>query len=179
MPLLVFPVVLLAAFSFVLWVAAVPLLVWASVCLGYGVWTAVSQRNPDIALAGVSAMVMHLGWSVGFWLQLLGRQSPRGVAVMTAGKNRGIDICVCTFRRPELADTLRSIAAMDMPSGFDIRVIVADNDDAPTAEPLVTTLARELKLPVHIPALPGAQHLDRTQRLSRRQHVGFRRLHRR
>ena len=74
---------------------------------------------------------------------------------MTAGKNRGIDICVCTFRRPELADTLRSIAAMDMPSGFDIRVIVADNDDAPTAEPLVTTLARELKLPVtyrHCPA---------------------------
>jgi succinoglycan biosynthesis protein ExoM len=74
---------------------------------------------------------------------------------MTASKNRGIDICVCTFRRPELADTLRSIAAMDMPSGFDIRVIVADNDDAPTAEPLVTTLARELKLPVtyrHCPA---------------------------
>ena len=78
-PLLVLPVVLLAAFSFVLWVAAIPLLVWASVCLGYGVWTAVSQRNPDIALAGISAMVMHLGWSVGFWLQLLGRQLPLGV----------------------------------------------------------------------------------------------------
>ncbi|TIS60404.1 MAG: glycosyltransferase family 2 protein [Mesorhizobium sp.] len=79
-PLLVFPVVLLAAFSFVHWLAAVPLLVWASVCLGYGVWTAVSQRNPDIALAGVSAMVMHFGWSVGFWLQLLRPRSERRVA---------------------------------------------------------------------------------------------------
>ncbi|WP_421914791.1 glycosyltransferase family 2 protein [Mesorhizobium sp.] len=68
---------------------------------------------------------------------------------------RGIDVCVCTFRRPELADTLRSIAATDMPQGFDVRVIVADNDETPTAEPLVTALAKELKLTVayrHAPA---------------------------
>jgi succinoglycan biosynthesis protein ExoA len=79
-PLAVFPVVLLAAFSFVHWIAAVPLLVWASVCLGYGLVTAIRQRNADIALAGVSAMVMHFGWSVGFWLQLLGLGARRGVA---------------------------------------------------------------------------------------------------
>ncbi|MES0195651.1 glycosyltransferase family 2 protein [Mesorhizobium sp. M0011] len=79
-PLLVFPVVLLAAFSFVHWLAAVPLLLWASVCLGYGLVTAIRQRKADVALAGVSAMVMHLGWSVGFWLQLLGLGSRRGVA---------------------------------------------------------------------------------------------------
>ncbi|MER8581804.1 glycosyltransferase family 2 protein [Mesorhizobium sp. M1423] len=79
-PLLVFPVVPLAAFSFVHWLAAVPLLLWVSVCLGYGFWTAVSQRKPDIALAGVSAMVMHFGWSVGFWLQLLAPRPQRGVA---------------------------------------------------------------------------------------------------
>lgn len=79
-PLAVFPVVLLAAFSFMHWIAAVPLLVWASVCLGYGLATAIRQRNADIALAGVSAMVMHFGWSVGFWLQLLGLGARRGVA---------------------------------------------------------------------------------------------------
>ncbi|MET3578566.1 succinoglycan biosynthesis protein ExoA [Mesorhizobium robiniae] len=76
-PLLVLPVVLLSAFFFVHWLAVVPLLVWASVCLGYGVWTAISQRSPDSALAGISAMVMHFGWSVGFWLQLLGQRSQR------------------------------------------------------------------------------------------------------
>ncbi|MFA6156685.1 glycosyltransferase family 2 protein [Mesorhizobium sp.] len=79
-PLLVFPVVLLASLSFLHWLAAVPLLLWASVCLGYGLWTAIRQRNADIALAGVSAMIMHLGWSVGFWLQLLGLGARRGVA---------------------------------------------------------------------------------------------------
>ncbi|WP_352638360.1 glycosyltransferase family 2 protein [Mesorhizobium sp. M0674] len=65
---------------------------------------------------------------------------------MMVADSRRIDICVCTFRRPELADTLRSLAAMDMPAGFGIGVIVADNDDEPTAEPLVTALASELKL---------------------------------
>ncbi len=79
-PLLVAPVVLLAAFSFIHWLAAVPLLVWASVCLGYGAVTAISQRNPNNVLTGISAMVMHFGWSVGFWLQLLGSRSQRGVA---------------------------------------------------------------------------------------------------
>ncbi|AZO04859.1 MULTISPECIES: glycosyltransferase family 2 protein [unclassified Mesorhizobium] len=79
-PLLVAPVVLLALFSFVHWLAAVPFLLWAAVCLGYGLLTAVRQRNASIALAGVSAMVMHFGWSVGFWQQLLTPRSQREVA---------------------------------------------------------------------------------------------------
>jgi succinoglycan biosynthesis protein ExoA len=79
-PLLVLPVVLLAAFSFIHWLAAMPLLVWASVCLGYGIVTAITQRNPNNVLAGISAMVMHFGWSSGFWLQLIGSRLQRGVA---------------------------------------------------------------------------------------------------
>ncbi|RWD68583.1 glycosyltransferase family 2 protein [Mesorhizobium sp.] len=79
-PLLVAPVVLLALFSVVHWLAAVPFLLWAAVCLGYGLVTAVRQRNASIALAGVSAMVMHFGWSVGFWQQLLTPRSQREVA---------------------------------------------------------------------------------------------------
>ncbi|MBZ9798847.1 glycosyltransferase [Mesorhizobium sp. ES1-4] len=68
---------------------------------------------------------------------------------------RGIDIGVCTFRRPELADTLRSLAALALPDGFEVGVVVADNDDTPSARELVTALSRELKLPVryrHCPA---------------------------
>ena len=79
-PLLVAPVVLLALFSFLYWPAAVPFLLWATVCLGYGALAAIRQRNSGIALAGVSAMVMHFGWSVGFWQQLLTPRSRRKVA---------------------------------------------------------------------------------------------------
>ncbi|PBC05577.1 glycosyltransferase family 2 protein [Mesorhizobium sp. WSM3860] len=79
-PLLVFPVVLMALLSPIFVLAAVPFLVWAGVCLGYGTRTAISQRNPAIALAGVSVMVMHLGWSMGFWLQLFGPQPSREAA---------------------------------------------------------------------------------------------------
>lgn len=70
-------------------------------------------------------------------------------------KKLSIDIGVCTFRRPELADTLRSLDGMQMPAGFDISIIVADNDDTPTARDLVTALSRELTVPVryqHCPA---------------------------
>lgn len=70
-------------------------------------------------------------------------------------KKFSIDIGVCTFRRPELADTLRSLDAMQMPAGFAISIIVADNDDTPTARELVTVLSRELTVPVryqHCPA---------------------------
>ncbi|WP_319945957.1 glycosyltransferase family 2 protein [Mesorhizobium sp. AR07] len=74
---------------------------------------------------------------------------------MMAGKNLGIDIAVCTFRRPELADTLRSLDAMDRPEGFDISIIVADNDDTPSARDLVAVLSRELTLPIHYRHAPA------------------------
>ncbi|RUV19726.1 glycosyltransferase family 2 protein [Mesorhizobium sp. M7A.F.Ca.MR.245.00.0.0] len=72
-----------------------------------------------------------------------------------SAKNRSIDIGVCTFRRPELADTLRSLDAMEMPAGFDIRIIVADNDDTPTARDLVAALSRELTVPIHYRHAPA------------------------
>ncbi|TIV30245.1 MAG: glycosyltransferase family 2 protein, partial [Mesorhizobium sp.] len=68
---------------------------------------------------------------------------------------RSIDICICTFRRPELADTLRSVAALEKPEGLEIGIVVADNDDEPGAQKLVKALAEELKLPIryrHAPA---------------------------
>jgi succinoglycan biosynthesis protein ExoM len=65
-----------------------------------------------------------------------------------------VDICICTFRRPFLAETLRSIARLDA-AGHDLRVIVADNDQGPSAEPLVDGLRSALPWPVtyvHAPA---------------------------
>lgn len=67
---------------------------------------------------------------------------------------RSIDICVCTFRRPHLAETLRSIAALEV-SDAQVRVIVSDNDATPSARPLVDEVARTFPFPItylHSPA---------------------------
>ncbi|KPQ13719.1 MAG: succinoglycan biosynthesis protein ExoM [Rhodobacteraceae bacterium HLUCCO18] len=57
-----------------------------------------------------------------------------------------LDICICTFRRPGVADTIRSVLAQEVPEGFALRVIVVDNDDEPTARPLVEDLSRDTPL---------------------------------
>ena len=66
-----------------------------------------------------------------------------------------IDICVCTFRRPQLADTLTSLAALNTPDGYTLGILVADNDEEPSARLLVTRMAESLGLHlryVHCPA---------------------------
>jgi len=70
-PLMVLPVVAGASLAVLNLTALIPAGLWVAVCLGYGVWLAVDQRNPYGPLAGFSAMVMHLAWSTGFWLQIL------------------------------------------------------------------------------------------------------------
>lgn len=65
-----------------------------------------------------------------------------------------IDICICTFRRAFLAETLDSIARLDH-GGHTIRVIIADNDHAPSARDLVDALRPQLPFAVtyvHAPA---------------------------
>lgn len=78
LPLAVVPVAIGALLSFIHWSAAVPFLAWAGLCLSYGVWLAVRQKNPYGPVAAISAMIMHFAWSAGFWLELL-RRGPRKV----------------------------------------------------------------------------------------------------
>lgn len=66
-----------------------------------------------------------------------------------------IAIGVCTFRRPGLADTLASLSALDWPAGTRGTIIVADNDETPSAQALVDAYAATSPLPVryvHAPA---------------------------
>ncbi|MHA6686710.1 glycosyltransferase family 2 protein [Mesorhizobium sp. A556] len=69
-PLMVLPVVAGALLAFISLSALIPAGLWVAVCMGYGVWLALAERNPYGPLAGFSAMVMHLAWSAGFWMQL-------------------------------------------------------------------------------------------------------------
>lgn len=71
-----------------------------------------------------------------------------------ANENLHIDIGVCTYRRPELAETLGSLASMKVPERTDIRVIVADNDTVPSARTLIEGLRPQMPfeiLYVHCP----------------------------
>lgn len=66
-----------------------------------------------------------------------------------------VDIAVCTFRRPELAETLRSLAVITVPDRTAIRIIVADNDMEPSAARRVDALRSEIPFAidyVHCPA---------------------------
>ena len=44
-----------------------------------------------------------------------------------------IDIAICTFQREHIVETLGSVAAISVPEGSRVRVIVIDNDDTPSA----------------------------------------------
>ena len=56
-------------------------------------------------------------------------------------------IGICTFRRPELAATLASLAGLE-PCGLPVSVAIADNDRTPSAKDRVDSLAAAHPLPV-------------------------------
>lgn len=59
-----------------------------------------------------------------------------------------IDIGICTFRRPQVADTIRSIARLTRPEHCLLRVLVADNDVTPSGQALVEATGQETGLDV-------------------------------
>lgn len=73
-PLMVAPAVAGALLAVVSVAAIVPASLWMAACLAYGAWLAVFRGERNGLLAGVSAMIMHLAWSAGFWLQLVVRK---------------------------------------------------------------------------------------------------------
>lgn len=56
--------------------------------------------------------------------------------------NVQVDVGICTFRRSELANTLQSLFAQELPSNIKLRLIVADNDELPSAAALVDSLRK-------------------------------------
>lgn len=78
-PLAILPVVLLAVLSIWHWAFLIPLLIWGIGCIALGMHAA-RKYYPDQAaplwfspMVGWAAMIMHLAWSSGFWLHVLGR----------------------------------------------------------------------------------------------------------
>lgn len=68
---------------------------------------------------------------------------------------RNIDLCICTFRRPHIIETLRSVSGLIVPHEYLLHVIVADNDDTPSAHDRVERAAKDFGLNctyLHAPA---------------------------
>lgn len=66
-----------------------------------------------------------------------------------------IDIAICTFRRQHIVNTLASVAELAIPYGYAIHVIVADNDETPSAQVTVVDAAARFGLELtylHAPA---------------------------
>jgi succinoglycan biosynthesis protein ExoM len=66
-----------------------------------------------------------------------------------------IDICICTFQRPYVRQTLLSLSRLHVQPDCVVRVIVADNDDTDSARSTVEATALETGLSVlyiHAPA---------------------------
>jgi succinoglycan biosynthesis protein ExoA len=80
LPLAVVPIVAGTLLAFMSWMALLPVTVWMCACFAYGAWMAVGQRNPLGPIAAFAAIVMHAGWSIGFWMQLLDFRQRRRTA---------------------------------------------------------------------------------------------------
>jgi succinoglycan biosynthesis protein ExoA len=87
LPLAVAPAVLGALAAPLFWPLVVPALVWAAVALIYGLALGVKQKDAEVMLSGPAAMIMHLGWSLGFWMQL-GTWLATGGPAKTPGEAR-------------------------------------------------------------------------------------------
>ena len=67
-----------------------------------------------------------------------------------------ISVCICTFRRRSVCETIKSIAQQKIDPGLRIEVIIVDNDVAPTARPYVEETGAKFSdlelIYVHAPA---------------------------
>lgn len=70
--MMVLPAIVLSALIGVHWIFAAPAALWLAVCIASGVFLAFRHRRAWLALSSVSALLMHVAWSTGFWWQMFG-----------------------------------------------------------------------------------------------------------
>ncbi len=63
-----------------------------------------------------------------------------------AASDRTLDVCICTYRRASIEDTLRSIKQQALPHGWRTRVVIADNDATPRRQDELERLSEALML---------------------------------
>ena len=71
LPACVLPTVLAVAASPWIPLALGPAAVWTGACVLSGVVLGIQQRRRCAFASGIAAMIIHLGWSIGFWRELV------------------------------------------------------------------------------------------------------------
>lgn len=75
LPISIVPICLAALLIPLHPVFALPVLFWSAACIGFGMKLGYDKRSWCAAASGLAAMLMHLGWSAGFWAMVLTRQA--------------------------------------------------------------------------------------------------------
>jgi succinoglycan biosynthesis protein ExoM len=60
------------------------------------------------------------------------------VADRTKTEQIEVTVCICTFRRPSVLHAIGSVAGQKLPNELSLRILVIDNDDAPTARNMIS-----------------------------------------
>jgi succinoglycan biosynthesis protein ExoM len=87
-----------------------------------------------------------------------------------------ISVCVRTYKRPSVVDTLASIAAQHLPDGWRLEFVVVDNDADGSAEPVVRAWSAAHTIAVRYDVVPGpniAAARNRTLELARGDWIAF------
>ncbi len=66
-----------------------------------------------------------------------------------------VDVCICTYQRENLISTLESIAVQDLSEDVFLRIIVADNDQQPSAAAIVAGFVEKATIPVQYVHAPS------------------------
>jgi succinoglycan biosynthesis protein ExoA len=77
LPAAVFPAVILAPLGVLQPLFALPAAAWLGGCIAGGVLLGLKTGQREAFGAGLAAAVMHLGWSIGFWRQLVAGPEPQ------------------------------------------------------------------------------------------------------
>lgn len=144
------PLAALAALFPVSLLFVVPATFWLSACLIAGTILALARRDPLALSAAPIAATMHLAWSTGFWSQLCAKQKTLApISVLHSGgpliplPTDHVAVAVCTFQRPMLTNTLRTLEEQILPSNMRLSIIVIDNDKQLCARDTVDRFAKQ------------------------------------
>src|SRR2546428_11990568 len=66
-----------------------------------------------------------------------------------------LTVCICTFRRPSVLAAIGSIANHSELPNLKVRILVVDNDSAPTARNIVTEFRSRTDMHVDYKHVPG------------------------